>query len=257
MQQHGRRGLDFVVCPYTGRKLKRLTYNYLKSIGKSLEQIKIDFPEQQLICKTTRTRLGDALRGVVSHKKGKKLADIYNGDTAKANEVRQKIHNATVGKNNPRYGTHIVFSEDTKLRKSKLEYETKKKNGTFNTIKLEDQCYDLLKQKFPDTVHTYRDSRYPYQCDFYVPQKDLFIECQFSWTHGGEPYNPRSKEHRQRVKLWLARSQELNFSGKPKKFYLNAVNTWTKRDVQKRQLAKKNKLKQFDDCYSLYVQTTI
>ena len=30
--------------------------------------------------------------------------------------------------------------------------------------------------------------RYPFACDFYISSLDLFIECNYHWTHGGKPY---------------------------------------------------------------------
>lgn len=35
-----------------------------------------------------------------------------------------------------------------------------------------------------DVVRQYRDPRYPFFCDFYVRSLDLFVECNFHWTHG-------------------------------------------------------------------------
>ena len=29
--------------------------------------------------------------------------------------------------------------------------------------------------------------RYPFACDFYISSLDLFIECNYHWTHGGKP----------------------------------------------------------------------
>ena len=28
----------------------------------------------------------------------------------------------------------------------------------------------------------------PFACYFYIPSLDLFIECNYRWTHGGKPY---------------------------------------------------------------------
>ena len=41
-----------------------------------------------------------------------------------------------------------------------------------------------------DDVKTeYKEERYPYHCDVYIPSKDLFIELNLFFTHGGHPYS--------------------------------------------------------------------
>ena len=46
----------------------------------------------------------------------------------------------------------------------------------------------FLKERYPDVITQYKDDRYPFACDFYIPSLDLFIECNYHWTHGGKPY---------------------------------------------------------------------
>ena len=112
--------------------------------------------------------------------------------------------------------------------------ETHRKNGTFNTSKPEQQTYELLKTKFKDVEYQYKDKdRYPFICDFYIPSLDLFIECQYSWTHGGKPYNEITDK--EKLELWKEKA-------KTSKYYQNAINTWTIRDVNKRETANKNNL---------------
>ena len=79
----------------------------------------------------------------------------------------------------------------------------------------------------------YKDARYPFACDFYIPSLDLFIECNYHWTHGSKPYEG-TDDDRQIVEKWKAKGT---------KFYINAINTWTIRDVNKLNIAKQNKLK--------------
>lgn len=85
---------------------------------------------------------------------------------------------------------------DIQLIRKRKEYETKKKNRTFNSSKIEDKLYLKLKSKFPDVIHHYAaDTRYPFECDFYIPSKDLFIELNFHWTHGFEPFDKNNIKH--------------------------------------------------------------
>ena len=122
-------------------------------------------------------------------------------------------------------------------------YNTKKQNHTFNGSSAELKIYNLLKEKFPDTLTQYKSSVYPYSCDFYIPSLDVYIEYQGSWTHGYHPYDKNNPQDLKTLEKWKEKSKEINFKGKPKLFYLNAINTWTDLDVRKREIACKNKLK--------------
>lgn len=112
---------------------------------------------------------------------------------------------------------------------------TKRKNGTFNTSSPEKRFYEYLLTKYPkeDIFQQYTDPRYPFICDFYIKSKDLFIELNLHWTHGGKPFNKATDY----IKLatW-------NEKAKTSKFYQNAIKTWTVRDVTKLSYFKQNKL---------------
>lgn len=136
----------------------------------------------------------------------------------------------------------INFLSKTSESKEKM-YNTKKLHHSFNISSQENKIYNVLLTKFPDTLTQYRSEKYPYSCDFYIPSLDVYIEYQGSWTHGKEPFNSLNPKHLEILSNWKEKSKELNFKGKPKLFYLNAVNTWTDLDVRKREIACKNKLK--------------
>lgn len=113
---------------------------------------------------------------------------------------------------------------------------TKRTNHTFNTSKTEEFLYKELIRKYGknDVVRQYADKeRYPYNCDFYIPSIDTFIELNAHWTHGNHPYDPDSIEDQQKVKEWKSRGT---------RYYDNAIRTWTISDVKKREIAKKNNL---------------
>ena len=115
-------------------------------------------------------------------------------------------------------------------------YQTRKQNGTYVSSRPEQQVFNLLLQKYKDTINQYRDeNRYPYTCDFYIPSLDLFIEYHGTWTHGIEPFNPENKEH-------LLILDQMKEKAKTSKFYKNAIYTWTELDVRKLQCAKDNNL---------------
>lgn len=115
--------------------------------------------------------------------------------------------------------------------------ETKKKNKSFNTSKRECVLFDELCQKYGanNVVQQYKDDRYPFVCDFYIKSQDLFIELNAHWTHGEHPFNSSSEDDVKKLNIWKEKA-------KTSKFYLNAIETWTIRDVNKLNCFINNKL---------------
>ena len=115
------------------------------------------------------------------------------------------------------------------------QYKTKKKNNSFNTSKIENKLELELKEIFPDLETQYKSELYPFNCDFYIPSLDLYIEYNGSWTHGGCFYDENNKEDRDTLEKWKQASEH-------SRFYQNAVETWTKRDILKLNTVIKNNL---------------
>lgn len=113
---------------------------------------------------------------------------------------------------------------------------TKRLNNTFDTSSPEENYYNFLVEQYgaDNVIRQYSDERYPFVCDFYIPSKDLFIELNLSWTHGGKPF-----ENTEADLLKLAIWQE---KAKTSQYYKNAIDTWTIRDVKKLNTARDNKL---------------
>ena len=121
--------------------------------------------------------------------------------------------------------------------------ETKKKNGTLNSSKIELKSYDLLKQKYPDVIHQYKDNiRYPFNCDFYIPSLDLFIECQYGQFHHHRPYFGTEEDLKDIEILKENAERRRKETKKEKSRYDNELETWVIRDVNKRNIAKQNNL---------------
>lgn len=143
--------------------------------------------------------------------------------------IHDEVHNKIKKTCLEKYGVDS-FSK-TKLYKEKC-YNTKKKNKTFNTSKQEEECFNIIKERYPNVIRQYRDSRYPYACDFYIPELDLFIELNTHWTHGGNPFIG-SKEDLEKLEYW---------KNKHTKYYDIAIKVWTISDVNKRNMTYKNNL---------------
>ena len=70
---------------------------------------------------------------------------------------------------------------------------THNKNNSFNTSKIEEQFRQYLTDNNISFISQFLDDKYPYQCDFYIPEYKLYIEIQGTWTHGGHPFDPKNK----------------------------------------------------------------
>ena len=112
-------------------------------------------------------------------------------------------------------------------------YNVMTKNHSFNTSKPEEELYLYIKEKFPSVKRQYKDKlRYPYNCDFYIPELDYFIELQGYYTHNTHPYNPNSILDQVLVERYKERYG-------PK---CQAITIWTLKDPEKRECAKRNHL---------------
>ena len=112
---------------------------------------------------------------------------------------------------------------------------TKRNNGTFNSSSEEDRVYEKLMERFPDVKRQYSSKLYPFNCDFYIPSLDLYIEHQGYCSHGGHPFNPDDDKDAKRLEVLKKKS-------KNSKFYKNLMRVWTIKDPLKRETAKKNNL---------------
>lgn len=110
---------------------------------------------------------------------------------------------------------------------------TREINGTTKISKSENDFYHylLLCGVNQDDIIRNKviDSRYPFNCDFYIKSKDLFIEYQGHQTHGDEPFDPNNEKHLELLKV----KEEQGYD----------MSTWVKRDPKKLQTAIKNGIK--------------
>ena len=110
---------------------------------------------------------------------------------------------------------------------------SKLKNKTFNTSNIEEKFANYLTTNNIQFKRQYKSNKYPFACDFYLPDKDFYIEINAHWTHGFHPFDNTNEEDLIKLNQW----KQNNTS-----FYNNAIKTWSERDVLKRETAKKNNL---------------
>lgn len=109
--------------------------------------------------------------------------------------------------------------------------QSKKENGTLNTSNGELVLYEMLIEHFDenDVIFQYNsDYRYPFSCDFYIKSRDMFIELNGLWTHGGHWYDKQNTCDVEKLKKW---------NSSKKKYYKTAELNWTSYDVNKRIMA--------------------
>lgn len=176
----------------------------------------------------------------------------YNADYfSQTNEFKNRIKNTNLAKYGKEYFTQTAkfkaLSKETCLKKYGVPYSfqsknnkekalaTKKRNGTLTTSKIEADFKDFLNQYNIEFKQQYKEARYPFHCDFYLPKFDLFIELNFNWTHGGKPYDSNSAIDKAIVQKWTDRA-------KKSKYYESALDVWTKRDPIKQHYALIKKL---------------
>lgn len=183
-----------------------------------------------------KNKIGIANKNNVSKYKGiprddevkEKISQSKMGHVV-SDDTKAKISETKTGK---------TLTQDKLLIKTTKQYLTRKKNNSFNSSQAEEDFYtSLLTENANKTIYRqYKDTRYPFYCDFYILEDDLFIEVNAHWSHGGMPYDENNPECQQKLIKWQEQA-------KKSKFYENAIVTWTKRDVEKRNCAEKNNLK--------------
>lgn len=143
-----------------------------------------------------------------------------------SNEILFRMKSAVKSK----YGTDNVMKvESIKCLVDKAKIH----NDSYGRSSTEDVLYSKLVALFgvEQVIRQYKDSRYPFCCDFYITSLDLFIELNAFWSHGGHWYDSSSSSDLQKLHSWIS---------KDKAFYKCAADVWTKADVKKRQVAAEN-----------------
>lgn len=141
-----------------------------------------------------------------------------------------------------RYGVeyYTMSNELNSMRNSKeiqnKIQKSKREHNTFNTSEPECKLYSYLCGVYgkDDVVRQYKEERYPFNCDFYIKSKDLFVELNLFPTHYIEPFDKSKIEH-------------LNYLAHCKQNPSNWIEAqtpsiWAGTDVAKNECAMKNNL---------------
>lgn len=132
-----------------------------------------------------------------------------------------------------KYGVDYAFC-DKDIQKRALEASLQ---SSTSKSKAEDAIYEELCCIYGkgNIIRQYKSNVYPFHCDFYIQSEDLYIEYQGSWTHGNMPYIEGDTACVQQLQQWEEKAVN-------SEYYKDAIETWTYRDVIKRETARKYKL---------------
>lgn len=191
------------ICPVCGKqnKFRNMWYGYNKHCSKSCTPK--DPLVQEKMKQTSLKKYGvehpfqaEEVKDKIKQTNLEKYGVYYS---LQSEEVREKGKQTNLEK----YGHENYFGSEIGkerlkqiwLEKENIEYvgqskevlkkinETKTKNG--NKSGLELFMISLLNQYNVTYIEEYKKERYPYFCDFYLPDLDMFIEIHGHWFHGG------------------------------------------------------------------------
>ena len=145
----------------------------------------------------------------------------------KNKEIREKIKQTNIQK----YGV------DNPLKNKEIWKKSQDNRQISSKSKLEHNFLNYLKLKYEsdDIITQYKSKEYPYYCDFYIKSINLYIEIQGHWTHNDHPFDINNLNDQLIMDIWRTKSLS-------DKYYKNALNTWTIKDVEKRNTAIQNNL---------------
>ena len=198
--------------PMKDNHIKELSISHCKETNQ--QKYNVDYNLQR---KDVRTKIIQTVKNKIGYEYA-----FLNKD-----KVFDTLHN--------KYGSNIdnVFQLDSVKDKSN---KTKELNNSFNTSKYEDIAYEILSNHYSNVKRQYKSDLYPFNCDFYIVDKDTYIEINASWTHGKHPFNEDDLNDVNLYNKWINKSD----------YYKNAGYNWRYRDVKKRNIAKENKLRYFE-----------
>lgn len=143
-------------------------------------------------------------------------------------EVREKGMQTILSK----YGVDNVAK--SKEVQDKI-FKTYKQNSSFRTSYPEKVLHSILKEIFPTINYQVRGAKdtYPFNCDFFLKDFDLWIEYHGSMFHNGHPFTD-SEEDKHTLELIKSKDDGNHLR------YEEQIKTWTIRDPKKLEVAKQN-----------------
>ena len=162
------------------------------------------------------------------------IQERYNDIGFASKELNKKTQNTI----NELYGNPIwTKSNEFKNRCGEIiskQHQTKRERKSFHSTKLEDEIEKYLTKNNINFISQYKSQEYPFLCDFYFPDYNLYVEIQGYWCHGNHPFDENNKDDISKLEMWKEKSNSNQ--------YTNAIYIWTISDPLKRRVAKENNL---------------
>ena len=183
---------------------------------------------------------------VIKEKRHQTWLKKYGVDIcSQADVVKEKMSKTVEEKYGVKWFTQtqkLIKASNTEETKNK-EFKTKIKNMNFSKSKEEDKLYELLLAKFKNVKRQYKDKNlYPFYCDFYLPNENIWIEYNGSQFHHYKPYENNENDIIELNNLKNKSIERKNKTNKNTSIYDSIIYTWTNLDVRKRNIAKENNL---------------
>ena len=146
------------------------------------------------------------------------------------------------GANNIRK-TKYMFDKCHTEEANNKRYNTMKKNNSYVRSKEEDYCYNELCKYFKCVKRQYKSELYPFNCDFYIPEIDTYIEYQGSHFHHNHAFDANNDNDLLELNNLIKKDKLSKKTQDGKKSQYNIIiYVWTVSDVKKRNIAKQNNL---------------
>jgi hypothetical protein len=216
---------------------KEYADNLSKAIQKQLESLKkynndkygVDYFSQTPIFKEKLKNTNTEKYGVPCYFQSKEYAD----------NLSKKVKDLMIDETIPLQEKIAILKAEITKQKINLFNETHNTKINISGVSIvELQTYEYLLTKFQkdDIIPQYFDEeRYPFKCDFYIKSKDLFIEINGYWTHGGHPFNEDDNNDLDVLNKWKSLDNGKNQ-------YHISIDVWTKKDPKKLKTAQENNL---------------
>lgn len=157
-------------------------------------------------------------------------------------DIQEKVLNTKEIKYNNKYYTNRDKYYNTMKQKGFISKEEK----AFEKI--------LLENNIKYIPQYYDKNKYPFYCDFYLIDLDIFIELNIFPAHGPHRFNKNNSEDIKLLNLWKKKS-------KSNPIYLNWIKRWTITDQNKISIANLNKLNYFtlynNEEINLFIKDTL
>lgn len=148
-------------------------------------------------------------------------------------EIQNKIKQTCID----RYNVDNGFKIDKAIKNKNSSEARRKANYTMRQKRKYDSPTDYfeneLNKRNIEYICEYSSKEYPYNCDFYIPKDNLYIEINIHPTHNGRFFNKTSIYDLNEVEY---------FKSKHSEYYNKIIEVWTIRDLEKYDCAKKNNL---------------